>query len=106
MFKYYKSYKISKQIPKILSKTLKDIQTISPNKKKISFMYLYDMFIERMYYLADFNFYNEDYKMLYNKLNKVIEENDYKNKYIEISIPKNKNFLKFIGLILVLSIIL
>ena len=89
MFKYYKSYKISKQIPKILSKTLRDIQNISPNKKKNSFMYLYDMFIERMYYLVDFNIYNEDYKMLYNKLNKIIEENDYKNKYIEISIPKN-----------------
>ena len=89
MFKYYKSYKISKQIPKILSKTLRDIQNISPSKKKISFMYLYDMFIERMYYLVDFDIYNEDSKMLYNKLNKIIEENDYKNKYIEISIPKN-----------------
>jgi hypothetical protein len=89
MFKYYKSYKISKQIPKILSKTLKDIQTIPPNKKKISFMYLYDMFMERMYYLVDFDIYNEDNKMLFNKLNKIIEENDYKNKYIEIPIPKN-----------------
>lgn len=89
MFKYYKSYKISKQIPKILSKTLRDIQNMSPKKKKISFMYLYDMFIERMYYLVDFNIYNEDSKMLYNKLNKIIEENDYKNKYIEIPIPKN-----------------
>lgn len=89
MFKYYKSYKISKQIPKILSKTLKDIQNISSNKKKISFMYLYDMFIEKMSYLVDFDIYNEDNKMLYNKLNKIIEENDYKNKYIEIPIPKN-----------------
>lgn len=89
MFKYYKSYKISKQIPTMLSKTLRDIQNISPNKKKISFMYLYDMFVERMYYLVDFNIYNEDSKMLYNKLNKIIEENDYKNKYIKIPIPKN-----------------
>lgn len=89
MFKYYKSYKISKQIPTMLSKTLRDIQNISSNKKKISFMYLYDMFIERMYYLVDFDIYNEDNKMLYNKLNKIIEENDYKNKYIEIPIPKN-----------------
>lgn len=52
-------------------------------------MYLYDMFIERMYYLVDFNIYNEDSKMLYNELNKIIEENDYKNKYIKIPIPRN-----------------
>ncbi|WP_368029272.1 hypothetical protein [Arcobacter sp. s6] len=89
MFKYYKSYKISKKIPKILSKTLKDIQTISFNKKKISAMYIYDMFIDRMYYLVDFDIYNEDKKILFNKINKIIEENDYKNKYIEIPIPKN-----------------
>lgn len=89
MIKYYKSYKISKKIPKILSKTLKDIQTISFNKKKISAMYIYDMFIERMYFLVDFNIYNEDNKILYNKINEIIEENDYKNKYIEIPIPKN-----------------
>lgn len=89
MFEYYKSYKISKKIPKIFSKTLYDIRVISVKKKKISAIFLYDLFIENIYYITDYDIYNEDKKMLFNKLNKIIKDKNYENEYIELPIPKN-----------------